>query len=85
MKKIRINREDLTFHVPPEAAGQTVEIAYAMTDDGDVVRRWRDTSDRSETAEMFLSPDDEFSPWNGSPRLGRKIADVILVGEEEGE
>ena len=82
MKTVTVDKNDLRFYVAPEDQGQIVEIAYAMTDDGDVVRRRRDASDRSETAEMFLAPDDVFDPWNGAPRLGRKIADVILVGEE---
>ena len=81
MKTITMDRENLTFHVAPEDMGQIVEIAYAITDAGDVVRRRCDASDLSETAELFLTPEDAFAPWNGAPRLGRKIADVVLVGE----
>lgn len=55
-----------TWHVPPECQGQIIEVAFGMADDGIVVRRTFDRSDRSvcyATAEL----EGEWDPWNGSP------------------
>ena len=56
------------FLVPPECAGQMVELAYASCSDG-IVRRVTDRSDR-ETRYEWADWDDvdgEFSPQNVEP------------------
>lgn len=83
MKKVTINRESLTFYVPIEGQEQNVEISYAMTEDGNIVRRQYDRSSKAETAELFeadLVTIAQFAPWNWAPKLGRKIANVVFTG-----
>ena len=82
MKKIRINREDLTFHVPPEAAGQTVEVSYAIVTEGPwegmVLKRAFDYSDREESITIHGMKGDFFAPWNEAPKLCKKGKKVEL-------
>ena len=68
------------FHVPPECGGQTVEVGYAASEDY-IYRRLLDQSDRTTTIAAFCRPADgsEFDPWNGHPKLGRRIG-VIYRG-----
>ena len=82
MKKIRINREEVTFIVPPEAAGQTVEISYALVPEGPwegmVLKRAFDCSDREESITIHGMKGDFFAPWNEAPELSRKGKKVEL-------
>jgi transcriptional regulator with XRE-family HTH domain len=60
--------DDLSWHVPPECQGQTVERSYAV--EGDYLyRRVYDRSDRTERYEVReIGPAEEPEPWNREPR-----------------
>ena len=82
MKKIRINREEVTFIVPPEAEGQTVEVSYAIVTEGPwegmVLKRAFDYSDREESITIHGMKGDFFAPWNEAPKLCKKGKKVEL-------
>lgn len=74
-------REILTpFTTPPENGGQIVTVSYAGTEEYIL----RSTSDASEPGpdkiEAFLpaAGETEFEPWNGAPKLGRRIGTVEI-------
>ena len=82
MKRIRINREEVTFIVPPEAAGQTVEVSYALVTEGPwegmVLRRVYDHADGEDTVTIHGMKGDFFAPWNEAPKLCKKGEKVEL-------
>ena len=82
MKKIRINREEVTFIVPPEAAGQTVEVSYAIVTEGPwegmVLKRAFDYSDTEESITIHGMKGDFFAPWTGAPALYKRGVKVEL-------
>ena len=82
MKKIRLNREEVTFIVPPENQGQTVETSYAIVTEGPwegmVLKRAFDYSDREESITIHGMKGDSFAPWNEAPELSRKGKKVEL-------
>ena len=82
MKKIRINREDLTFHVPPEGSGQMVETSYALVTEealeGFVLKKIFDKSTGEEAVTLHGMKGDFFAPWNETPELSRKGKKVEL-------
>ena len=82
MKKIRINREDLTFHVPPEGSGQMVETSYALVTEeafeGFVLKKIFDKSTGEEAVTLHGLIGDSFDPWNGVPTLNKRGIKVEL-------
>lgn len=60
--------ESMTFHVAPRDQGQIVEVAYAATEDGRVIRCRYDRSDG--TTEYHVSTmlrDDKGDYWDAPP------------------
>ena len=82
MKRIRINREEVTFIVPPENQGQTVETSYAIVTEGPwegmVLKRAFDYSDGEESITIHGMKGTSFSPWNGAPELYKRGVKVEL-------
>lgn len=68
------------FVTPPECQGQMVEYSYALDNDHDVIIERRcDRSDRSTSYCAYVCPDgDDWSPWNGTPKLGKEIGPCLL-------
>lgn len=60
-----------TWHVAPEDQGQIVEIAYALSDDGErIYRRTVDHSDPDDVMYESIGSDGvDFEPWNGARKL----------------
>lgn len=71
--------EELTFHTPPECAGQVVEVSFACDADH-IYKRIYDRSDHSETIVVYEHPEEEcdFDPWNTYPNTGEKVREVEL-------
>lgn len=72
------------FFTPPECAGQIVARSYAVFhapfEDG-ILERIYDASDRSEKLTAYQFPTrGEFEPWNGAPKLGRRMRKVQMGG-----
>jgi hypothetical protein len=68
--------DSLTYHVPPIAQGQIVERAYAYGEDGELILRVTDHSDRSVSfavAEGY----DGIEPWNGEPGCDFDAVEVV--------
>jgi hypothetical protein len=58
----------LQFHVPPFYQGHLLEIAFAATDDGHVIRRRYDHTDRSRDYAIGAQlAEDQGDYWNGEP------------------
>ena len=51
---------------PPECQGQIVEYSYGTTDEGAVMVRRYDRSDRT-TSYGMVDADEECEPWNRAP------------------
>jgi hypothetical protein len=67
-------QDRLKFHVPPRCQGQMVEIAYAATEDGHVVKARTDRSEPGEGSTYVISAmlkDDDGDYWNGEPHNKR--------------
>lgn len=62
--------------IPPQNQGQMVLVAYGCTDEYIYERRF-DQSDGSVTIIAYAHPirDDAWDPWNGVPRLGKRIGE----------
>ena len=57
---------NLTWIVPPQCQGQTVERAYACDDEAEIY--WRRTTDRSDGSVSYESVEcDDFDPANSEP------------------
>jgi hypothetical protein len=74
--------ENLNFVTPPENQGQIVIVSYAC--DGDYIyKRTYDQSDQEETIRLYEHPgegdEEEWGPWNRSPRLGDLVARVVML------
>lgn len=69
------------FVTPPRYQGRIVDISYALSDDGEIIERTFDGSDRSETLVAYEDgePESDFDPWNGVPKLGELIGPVRLA------
>ena len=61
---------ELTFHVPPECAGQMIEVAYTRTPT-QVFRRTRDEQQRVSYDVSSPLAADEGDYWNEAPRNRR--------------
>lgn len=69
MTSTKINRiasTVTTWITPPECQGQTVEISYGTSDEGDVMVREIDHSG-PETRYGIVRGVDSYEPWNGAP------------------
>lgn len=80
MKTKKLTLPDgIRFDIPPENAGQIVEVAYGEWD-GVIYRRVHDRSDRTTEIVAYEPPEDsaegECQPWNEEPRLGRRLGKV---------
>jgi len=70
--------DGITMHIPPECAGQTVEVSFGETPDC-AIKRVRDRSDgttdwyRIRWADAWAAAPDnddiEFEPWNRAPAM----------------
>jgi hypothetical protein len=82
MKTIKIAKDEILtpFITPPENGGQIVEVSYGGTESM-ILRRTYDASDRSDKIEAFLpkSGEESFEPWNGTPKLGRRVGRVEVL------
>lgn len=78
MKKINRNELLENFVVPPQNMGQIVEVSYSCTSEH-IIERINDRTDNSVKYMAYDFVDDEFDPWNGAPRLGRRIGEVQIV------
>lgn len=66
----------MTYHIAPQNQGQMVEVAYATTGDGRVVRRTHDKSDRTTRyAISRMLTGDEGDYWQTEPR-NRRWTDI---------
>lgn len=59
----------LTFHTPPECGGQIVDVGYASTGDGQVIR-WRHDRSSGKNSYEIADADEDYEGdfWNGGPR-----------------
>ena len=81
MKKIiEVSKAEIQggFITPPENGGQIVTTSYACTE-AYILEKTFDASDRSEEIVAYHWPaSGEFSPQNGSPKLGRRAGIVKI-------
>ena len=73
---------ELTFHVPPECAGQIVEISYCRTPE-QIFKRVCDRGSPTSPQYYVSTPlvSDEGDYWNGAPenRRWREIVPAVLA------
>lgn len=86
MKTLIVEKKDLVgpvcdFVTPPECFGQMVERSYALIEGAILVATCDHGEDGRTTIEAYEDGDDgaDFEPWNCSPQIGKKIADVVFV------
>jgi hypothetical protein len=75
------------WHVPPECQGQIVEVSYTVdAEAGVILERTLDRSDGSEVIVAYDYParDHTWDPWNGTPKLGRRLGRCTVEYELPG-
>lgn len=79
----------MIYHVAPKNQGQIIEVAFAATGDGRVLRRITDRSDRTvRYAIADMHRDDAGDYWQTVPRNRRwrpiSAGDAAWIGDDRG-
>ena len=75
MNKVKTYNPTEKWVTPPENQGQIVTVSYSLDSDAEVIlESIYDASDRSQEYRAYRYPaddDGEWTPWNGTPALGK--------------
>lgn len=78
---MKINSCDIQGHfiVPPECAGQIVIYSYACTHEYILEKSFDGSTGKSTIIAYDWGKEEEFTPWNGVPDVGKKIGKIEII------